>query len=132
MGEFVISIFLDFTKAFDLVKRSYLLRNLCLYGVRDLENYWIWSYLTDRVKFTNIGDSCSSVPSNERGVPQGSIFSPLLFLIFIYDLCKSSHHQKNIYELIGKVNIELGKNNIWFVANQLITLANKKTTFFKT
>ena len=62
---------------------------LYLYEVGDIENDWIISYLTDRVQFTNIGDSCSSVFSIERDAHQDSIFGPLLFLIFINDLCNS-------------------------------------------
>ena len=56
--KFIISIFLDLTKALDLVNKSYLMRKLCLDGIRDTENYWIRCYLTGRVLFTNIGDSC--------------------------------------------------------------------------
>ena len=37
-SEFVISIFLNFTKAFDLVNMSYLLRKLYLYEIRNIEN----------------------------------------------------------------------------------------------
>ena len=45
------------------------LRKLYLCGKQDIENDWIGSYLTGRVQFTEIGDSCSSVLSIERGVP---------------------------------------------------------------
>ena len=78
-GESVISIFLDLTRARYLVNRSYLQRNLYLYGVRDIEYEGIRSYLTGRVQFTNIGDSFSSKLSVGRGVPQGKIFGPLKF-----------------------------------------------------
>ena len=81
---------MELTKTFDLVNRSYLLRKLYLYGVRDIENDWIRSYLTGRVQLTNIGDSFSSVLSIERGVPQVRISGPLFFLIFINHLCISS------------------------------------------
>ena len=127
-GEFVSCLFIDLAEALALVNMSYLLRNLFLYWIWYIGNYWIRSYLTGRVKFTNIDDSCSSVLSIERGGNQGRVLVPFLFLIFIYDLCKSSEFlnfyfyadesrllcsSKNIYELIGKLNFELVKINIY-------------------
>ena len=78
--------------------------------------------------------------SIERGLPRGRILDPLLFLVFIKDLCNSSQFlklcmyaedtrllcsSKNIHELIGKVNIEIVKNNRLFVANQLFVNESK-------
>ena len=119
---------------FDLVNRSYILRKLYLYGIR-YKFDWIRSCLTGRVHFTDFGDSYSRVFSIERVVPQGSISGPLLFFIFINDLFSSYQllkfctyaedtsllcSSKNIYEVIGKLNIELSKINRLFVVNQLI------------
>ena len=102
---------------FDLVNRSYHLRNLYLYGIRDVEDDWIKSFLIGRVQFSNIGDSCSYVLSIEGGVPQGRLFSPLLFLIFENDLYNLSQflnflcmlmtpvfsvHQKTYTKLLAK------------------------------
>ena len=39
-GEYALSIFLDLTKAFDLVDRRILLRKLYLYGIMFNENSW--------------------------------------------------------------------------------------------
>ena len=36
--EFIISLFMDLNKAFDLVNGSILLRKLYLHGIRDIEN----------------------------------------------------------------------------------------------
>ena len=46
--DFVISVFWDLTKAFDLVNRSYLLLKLFLYRTQDIENDWIESCLTSK------------------------------------------------------------------------------------
>ena len=89
-----MSIFLELTKAFDHAIRSGLSRKLYLYGIRDVEKDWFRSTLTGKVQVTNTGDSCSSVLSIERGVPQGRIVGHLLFLIFITVLCNSSRFLK--------------------------------------
>ena len=44
-SECVSSVFLDLTRTFDLIYKLYLLRNLCLYRIRDFENDVIKCYL---------------------------------------------------------------------------------------
>ena len=47
-GSVVISIYLDFAKAFDSVGDENLLRRLNKYGIKGTALKWLRSYLTDR------------------------------------------------------------------------------------
>ena len=139
-GEFVLNIFLDLSKAFDVVNRRYLLYKLKRYGVNENELSWFTSYLDDRHQFTCINGNSSTVLSVQRGVPQGSILGPLLFIVYINDICNSSDYFKfimyaddtsllvssnNIVEMLSHSNVELRNVMNWFASNELIVNQGK-------
>jgi hypothetical protein len=76
-------LFLDLKAAFDLVDWKLLLATLDSLGFRGTINNLLCSYLHDRKQSVRINDSTSSAATCKRGLPQGSVLSPLLFILFI-------------------------------------------------
>ena len=85
-GSIGCGIFVDLQKAFDIVKHDILLAKLEHYGIRGMANNWFKSYLFNRKQFVSINGHISNQTSVKYGVPQCSVLSPLLFLIYINDL----------------------------------------------
>ena len=79
-GEYVIGVFLDFSKDFDTVDHRILLDKLYHYRVRGC------SYLTDIQQFVAYHGVKSRNQLIKCGVLQGPIICPLLFLIYINNL----------------------------------------------
>ena len=86
-GEYAIGVFLDFSKAFDTVDHKILLDKLDHYGIRGCVLSWFRSYLSHIFQYVTYNGSQSSQQLIKCGVPQGSILDPLLFLVYINDLC---------------------------------------------
>ena len=58
---YTVTIFLDFSKAFDTVNKTIMLRKLDRYGFRDDMNDFLNSYLSDRKMYVSVNGSDSTV-----------------------------------------------------------------------
>ena len=77
---------LDFAKAFDKVPHFRLLHKLEYYGVSENLLNWLTSFLSDRSQQVVLNGVLSSSCKIASGVLQGSVLSPVLFLIYINDI----------------------------------------------
>ena len=133
-GIYNLVVFLDLKKAFDTVNHDILLAKLELYGIKNTPLMLFKSYLSDRSQQCQVNGELSTLKYLKYGVPQGSILSPLLFLIYINDLPNCLQHStvrmfaddtnitvsgKSIKEAEVAVNADLNNIREWLLSNRL-------------
>ena len=116
-------LLIDFSKAFDMVEHTILLRKLEHYGIRGLALKWMTSYPKNRSQFVSLSGVNSSIKHMQYGVPQGSILGPLLFIIYINDLPNIFNRAKFIL-YADDANIIINGANIADIVQQLNELCN--------
>ena len=87
-GSRVIS--LDISKVFDRVWHKGLLAKLPMFGLHNNLIKWIASFLSERSIAISVNGFLSEPHSTNSGVPQGSVITPVLFILFTNDLPSST------------------------------------------
>ena len=141
-GKIPLAIFLDLSKAFDTINHQILLTKLYHYGIYGTQLKLIHSYLSNRKQYFILDDTLFNTLYINTGVPQGSILGPILFIIYVNDICNASKLLKTIcyaddstlytkidndhcHISIHKINNELEKINEWFKLNKLALNVDK-------
>ena len=147
VGEGTILTLLDFTRAFDCICIPLLLSKLHYYGFSVATIKWFDSYFKNRTQRVEICDESGSTLVSDpaevfRGVPQGSILGPILFILYSADVTSEIRYCKyHIYAddiqvyihtkpadaqaAINKLNEDLLRISTWSQLNALVLNGNK-------
>lgn len=133
-----VAMCLDLSKAFDSVDHSLLLEKLARCGIRGVSLRLLTSYLAGRRQYIADDGHESDVEVVRRGVPQGSILGPLLYVIYTNEL---PGVVSDAVQFADDVNITLSTENEeqmsqsifgtlsllenWFASNNLLLNVDK-------
>ena len=130
-----IAISLDISEAFDCVWHKGLLAKLPMFGLHHTLIQWIASFLFDRSIAIRSDSFISKAHSINSSVLQGSVISPVLFILFINNLLSSTF--SNIYSFADDTYfslsfssncLQLAYSNILYYRNTSALLLTNEVT----
>lgn len=116
-SESTVAVFLDISKAYDMVWRRGAVIKLQVIGIRGKMVKWIDNFLSNRTIQVRVAGVLSSVRILDNGVPQGSVISPLIFNIMVNDI--PSAVKCRISQFADDIALWLTGKNIKFITGQM-------------
>jgi len=137
------ALFFDLTAAFDTLDRDLLIDKLRIYGAGFSMLNWLKSYLSGRRQVVELQGKTSKEKIIDIGCPQGSVISPLLFLIMVADIEEwvseakvltyaddtSCYASAPTREEVRRVLEKSAKNILTFMSASLLAANPTKTKF---
>ena len=117
--EHVVAAFLDVEKAFDNVWHNGLRYKIFMLDFTDKMTRWLSDFLVGRVIQVSSNGFLSDQISPIAGVPQGSVLSPLLFLIYVNHVPKPHHRQNSTSQFADDTAPWAASKNVQLAAKLL-------------
>ena len=117
----MIATFLDLSEAFDTIDHRILISKVAHYGINETILKWFSYYLSNIYQFISTNGVKSDIKAVKTGVPEGEVFSPTLFNIYINDMINVSK-LLHFIQIADDINVFLGDLNL---PNLLSTFNNK-------
>ena len=89
-------LFADFSAAFNTVRPHLLAEKLINLNINPTLTLWVLNFLTDRQQCVRVNGTYSDMLTTSVGTPQGSVVSPVLYILFTNDCCSSNELQYTV------------------------------------